>query len=316
MKIQRATVFGGSGFLGRHIVKRLARAGVRIRVAVRDPEGAWFLRPNGAEGQIVPVYGNVTEPASVEAAVEGVDAVFNCVSLYVERGQATFERVHVDGARTVAEAAKAAGVKRLLHTSGIGSRPDHPSKYASARGRGDEAVAAAFPGATFVSPSVMFGPGDSFFNTLASMARFSPVMPLFGGGKTKLQPVYVGDVADTFMAVLERRGAEGATYELGGPRVYTYRELMEVLLAELNRDKIMLPVPFGLAEFMATFMTLLPNPPLTRDQVKLLREDNVVSGENALDTLGIAPHAVELILPTYMDMYRKGGRWGRKARMI
>lgn len=314
MTLKRATIFGGSGFLGRQIVQRLARQGTVVRVAVRDPEAALFLKPMGAVGQIVPVPADVTRPDTVARWVEGADAVVNCVSLYVERGKTTFQKVHVDGGRNVAEAAKAAGVPKLIHVSGIGSLPDHPSKYARARAAGDKAVKEAFGDATFLNPSVMFGPGDSFFETLAEVAKLSPVMPVFGGGKSKLQPVYVGDVADAAMAAMTRADTAGKSFDLGGPKVYAYRALIEMLLEETNRHKPIVSIPFWMAGIMAFFMGVLPNPPLTRDQLKLLREDNVVPDRNGLEILGITPTAVEVILPTYMDKYRRGGRWAQPER--
>ena len=308
MPIARATVFGGSGFIGRQIVKRLAQRGVVVRAAVRDPEDALFLKPMGAVGQIAPVYGDVRSEKAVAAAVAGVDLVVNAVSLGIQTRRDRFADVHVNGARRVARLAAAAGVKRLVHLSGIGSDPTSGSAYVAARGRGDLAVREAFPAATLLKPSVVFGPGDHFFTTLAAMARLSPALPLFGGGTARIQPVYVGDVADAAMKALD--AAAGAVYELGGPTVYTHRELMQLLLQTVERKRMLVAVPERIALIMAFFASLLPGAPLTRDMVKLAVADNVVAtGARGLADLGIAPTSVEVILPTYMDRYRKSGRW-------
>ncbi|HEY7608323.1 MAG TPA: complex I NDUFA9 subunit family protein [Alphaproteobacteria bacterium] len=314
MSITRATVFGGSGFIGRQIVKRLAQKGVIVRAAVRDPEMALFLKPMGAVGQIAPVYGDVRSEKAVAAAVEGVDVVVNAVSLGLQSRRNRFADVHVKGAQRVARLAAAAGVKHLVHLSGIGSDPASDSAYVAARGHGDRAVREAFPAATLLKPSVVFGPGDHFFTTLAALARASAVMPLFGGGKARVQPVYVGDVADAAMKAIETPAAAGETYELGGPTVYTHRELTELLLQTVERKRLLVSVPERIALIMAAFAALLPNPPLTRDMVKLAVADNVVgTGAKGLNDLGIAPTTVEVILPTYMDRYRRSGRW-RSAR--
>ncbi|MCW5771312.1 MAG: complex I NDUFA9 subunit family protein [Rhodospirillaceae bacterium] len=306
----RATVFGGSGFVGRAIVQRLAKAGAVVRVAVRDPEAALFLKPMGAVGQIAPIHGEVRSEKAVAAAVAGVDLVVNAVGLGVETRRDRFADVHVRGARNVARAAAAAGVRHFVHLSGIGSDPHAPSTYAAARGHGDRAVREAFPQAILLKPSVVFGPGDHFFTTFAALARLAPALPLFGGGTARLQPVYVGDVADAAMKALGLEAAVGQDYELGGPTVYTYRELMELLLRTVDRKRMLVSVPTRIALIMATFAGLLPKPPLTRDMVRLATLDNVVGdAAKRLADLGIAPHSVELILPTYMDRYRRGGRW-------
>jgi NADH dehydrogenase len=309
MDARRATVFGGSGFIGRHIVRRLAAEGAVVRVAVRRPNQALFLKPMGAVGQIVPVAADVRDEAAVAAAVHGAEDVINATSLYVERGRATFAAVHEKGAETVARAAAEAGVARFVQLSGIGADPRSPSRYARSRARGEQLVRAAFPGATILRPSIVFGPEDKFFNTFAALAQLSPALPLFGGGRTRLQPVYVGDVAEAARRALHDTSAPGKTYELGGPRVYTFRELLELLLAEIGRHRLLVPVPFMIAEIQAAFLSLLPSPPLTRDQVKLLKADNVVTGGAlGLEDLGITPTAAEVVLPTYLDRFRRGGR--------
>lgn len=310
MSIARATIFGGSGFIGRQIVKRLAQRDIVVRAAVRDPEGALFLKPMGAVGQIAPILADVRSEKAVAAAVAGVDLVVNAVSLGVQTRRDRFADVHVQGARRVARLAAEAGVKRLIHMSGIGSDPNSDSAYIAARGHGDRAVREAFPGATLLKPSVVFGPGDHFFTTLAAMARISPALPLFGGGTARVQPVYVGDVADAAMKVLDDPAHAGQDFELGGPTVYTYRELMELLLRTVERKRVLVSVPERIALIMAAFAALVPNRPLTRDMVKLAVADNVVSpGAKSFKDLGITPTTVEVILPTYMDRYRRSGRW-------
>jgi NADH dehydrogenase len=310
MPIARATIFGGSGFIGRHIVKRLAQRGIVVRAAVRDPEAALFLKPMGQVGQIAPVAADIRSEQAVAAAVAGVDLVVNAVSLGAQTRRDRFADVHVQGAGRVARLAAAAGAKRLIHVSGIGSDPNSDSAYVAARGHGDRAVKEAFPAATLLKPSIVFGPGDHFFTTFAAMARIAPALPLFGGGTARVQPVYVGDVADAAMKALDDPAAAGLDYELGGPTVYTYRELMALLLQTVERKRLLVPVPERIALILAAFASLLPGKPLTRDMVKLAVADNVVgTGAKTFADLGIAPTTLEVILPTYMDRYRRTGRW-------
>ena len=257
MAYHRVTVFGGSGFLGRQIVKRLADDGADVRVAVRRPERASFLTEARRAGQIAPVYADVWDEASVAPAVDGTDAVVNTVGHYVERGKATFEAIHGQGALHVARASAMAGVRRLVHISGLGADPTSDSPYVRARGIGENLVKEAFPGATILRPSVLFGPEDAFFNRLAALARVMPVLPLFGSGETKLQPVYVGDVAEAVARALATPAAEGKVYELGGPRVYTYKALVQLVLTQIGRKRLLLPFPFFAWEVLAG----LPNRP-------------------------------------------------------
>ena len=315
MAIKRVTVFGGSGFIGRHLVQRLARAGVRVTVAVRSPRHADFLRPRGDVGQIVPVAADILDPAAVAAAVAGADGVVNLVGILYARGRYAFDAVHAEGAEIVAKAAAAAGVQRLVQVSAIGADADSPSAYARSKAAGEAAVRAAFPLATILRPSVLFGPEDDFFNRFAAMARMSPVLPLFGGGETKFQPVYVGDVADAIVRSLNEpsrpnSGILGHTFELGGPTVYSFEELMRLVLAETGRDAALIKLPFFAADVIGTFAPLFPlgAPLLTRDQAKLLRIDNVVhEGAAGFAQLGIVPTAAEAILPSYLARFRKGG---------
>jgi uncharacterized protein YbjT (DUF2867 family) len=296
----RVTVFGGSGFLGRAIVRRLAADSADVRVAVRHPERATSLAEPGA-GTITSTYADVWDETTVGPAIAGADAVVNTVGHYVERGRATFEAIHGQGAAHVARAAAAAGIGRLVHISGIGADPNSESPYVRARATGERLVREAFPQATILRPSVLFGPEDAFFNQLADVARLMPVLPLFGAGEVRLQPVYVGDVAEAVARALAIETAKGQTYELGGPRAYSYRTLLELLLRQVGRKRWLLPVPYVAWELLATVAAPLPKRPISRDQVVLMKRDNVV-GPNALGfaALGITQHSVEEILPTYL----------------
>ena len=295
------SVFGGTGFLGLRLVRCLAAAGTSVRVAVRDADRARsVLGAAGLEGVAV-LRADVRDQASVAAAVAGAEAVVNAVSAYVEKGEVTFEAVHERGARTVAKEAAAAGVARLVLVSGIGADAESPSPYIRARGRGEQVVQQVFPGATIVRPSAMFGPGDALFTTLVDVARLSPVLPLIGGGRTRLQPVYVEDIAEAIVRVLADPETAGLTYELAGPGVYTLRELVNFALGLVGRRRLLVSVPFAVAEVQARLFELLPSPPLTTSQVDLLKADNVARGAlPGLRELGIQPKAVEQIVPTYL----------------
>ena len=304
------TVFGGSGFIGRHLIGRLARQGWTVRVAVRRPSRAGFLKPMGDVGQITPIRAPIQDQVAVESAVAGADAVINLVGILFERGPQTFAAVHAHGAQTVATAAAAAGVERLVQISALGADQHSEVGYARSKGAGEAAVQAAFPNAVILRPSVVFGPEDGFFNRFAIMARLSPVLPLIGGGGARFQPVYVGDVGDAIAKSVTDPACAGRTYELGGPHIYTFKELMELLLRQIHRRRLLVPWPFALADLQAAFFELLPVPPLTRDQVRMLRRDTVVTeGALTLADLGIAATAAEVILPSYLDRYRPSGRF-------
>ncbi len=310
------TVYGGSGFLGRHVVRALCKRGFRIRVAVRRPELAGHLQPLGRTGQIHAVQANLRHPQSVEAAARGADALINLVGILFERGRQRFDHVHAFGAEAVALAASAHGT-RLVHVSAIGADENATSVYARSKGVGEKLVLAAKPTATILRPSVVFGPEDDFFNRFASLARFAPALPLVGGGHTRFQPVYVGDVAAAIVEAVDGRTVPGATYELGGPAVKTFKEILQFVLATIGRERLLLPLPYALAEMQAWFLQFLPKPPLTPDQVELLKTDNVVSEaaqreRRTLEGLGIAPVTVEAIAPTYLWRFRKTGQF--KAR--
>jgi uncharacterized protein YbjT (DUF2867 family) len=300
MAERRVTIFGGSGFLGRRIALHLAADGAEVRIAVRHPERATFLTRTGSPGQITAVRADVWDEATVPPALAGAVAVVNTVGHYVERGDANFEAIHGQGASHVAAAAHAAGVERLVHISGIGADPASDSSYVRARATGERLVRAAFPAATILRPSVMFGPND-FLQRLADMARVMPAMPLFGAGAIKLQPVYVNDVAAAVVEALATPAAEGQLYELGGPRVYAYKQLIQLVLDQTGRRRLLLPVPYAVWHALAALVAPLPRRPISRDQVKLMQKDNVVSpGALTFADLGITPTALEAIAPTYL----------------
>ncbi len=310
MHYQRATVLGASGFIGRYVVKRLAARGTVIAAVSRHASAAGYLRPMGDVGQIATIDAGLDDEAVLAAALAGAEVVVSSVGILFERGRQRFDSVHHRGAARLALLAKAAGAKRFVHISAIGADPAAASLYARSKGAGEAAVREGFPEATILRPSVVFGPEDDFFNRFAVMARYLPALPLIGGGHTRFQPVYVGDVADAVIAALDRHDAVGRTYELGGPKVYSFRQLMELVLAEVHRRRLLVTLPFGLASLEAAFLEWLPSPPLTRDQVRLLQRDNVVSSDlPGLAELGVVPTAVELILPTYLDRFRRRRPW-------
>jgi uncharacterized protein YbjT (DUF2867 family) len=318
-----ATVFGGSGFLGRHIVRALARRGWRVRVAVRRPDLAAFLQPIGGVGQIQPVQANLRYPPSIAAALEGAEMVVNAAGVRAETGAQTYKAVHVDGSASLARAAAAASVETYAHISGIGADARSASAYIASKGLGESATLEAFPSAMILRPSVVFGPEDDFFNRFGALARFLPVIPLFGGGKTRLQPVYVGDVALAVAAALAGEAKPGTIYELGGPLVMTLREAAELALRTVERRRLLVGLPLGLSRLIASTTTLASNATLgrfpkllttSRDQVDLLAADNLVSPEaeaeaRVLRGLAIAPRAADAIIPTYLVRFRKTGQY-------
>jgi uncharacterized protein YbjT (DUF2867 family) len=306
-------VLGGSGFIGRYVVKRLAARGEVIAVGCRNAEQAKFLKPMGDVGQIVPLNVGIGDETVLPAFLAGNDALVNCVGILRESGAQTFELVHHTGPARLARFAREAGVDRFVHISAIGADPRSSSAYARTKAAGEQAVRDAFPTVTILRPSVVFGPEDQFFNRFAAMAMISPVLPLVGGGETRFQPVYVGDVADAVVRCLVDQATAGRVYELGGPKVYTFREILDLLLSEIRRKRLFVDLPFGLAALQARLMSILPNPPLTPDQVELLKSDNIVSsGALNLASLGLQPTAAEMIVPTYLDRFRRGGWYERR----
>ena len=299
------TIFGGSGFLGRHIVKRLAARGDIVKVAVRHPERANFLKPMGDVGQIVLLKANLQDPAAVIDVVAGSDTVINCVGLLAESGRQRFASLHVDGVRRIAQAAEVMEVDRFIHLSAIGADPHADALYSRTKGLGEQAAREAFPNVTILRPSLVFGAEDKFFNLFAGFARWLPALPVFGGGHNKFQPVYVGDVADAVMAALNNPDTAGKTFELGGPATYSFRQLLQLMLQITGYNRLLIPVPMPLAYLQALILERLPTPLLTRDQLRLLKKDNVVADKGlTLKDLGITPTALETILPTYLTAFK------------
>jgi uncharacterized protein YbjT (DUF2867 family) len=309
------TVFGGSGFVGRHVVRALAKRQYRIRVAVRRPELAGYLQPLGRVGQIHAVQANLRHAGSVAVAVRDTDVVVNLVGILHEHGRQRFEAVQHVGAETVARAAALHGA-RLVHMSALGADANSPSAYARSKAAGEYAVLAAVPNATIIRPSVLYGPEDDFFNKFAALARMLPALPLIGGGTTRFQPVFAGDVGMAVAAAVAGETRPGATYELGGTEVLTLRAVIEYVLATIDRRRLLLPLPFWLAKLEATFLQLMPTPLLTRDQVELLRRDSVVSEEakregRTLAGLGLEPTSMQAIVPSYLWRFRRSGQFQR-----
>jgi NADH dehydrogenase len=307
------TVFGGSGFVGSHVVRALAKRGLRLRVAVRNPGRGYKLRMLGDVGQIEVVQANVRNPASIARALAGAQACVNLVGILHESGRQKFQSIHAMGARNLAEAAKAEGVERFVQVSAIGADPESPSKYARTKAMGEAAVREIIPSAVILRPSIVFGAEDSFFNRFAAMASFSPLLPLIGGGATRFQPVFVGDVAAAVAGAVMDRATEGRTFELGGPGTYSFKALMQLICRETGRRPLLAPVPFPIAVLIGLGGDLVGGliaPPLTSDQVEQLRVDNVAApGAPGLAELGVEPTPVEAMLPTYLFRYRKGGQY-------
>jgi NADH dehydrogenase len=309
------TVFGGTGFVGRQVVRSLAKQGWRVRVAARNVGRGYRLRMLGDVGQIEVVQANIRDAASVDRALDGAEACVNLVGVLYETGRQNFQTLHAEAAGAIAEAAARRGITRFVQMSAIGADAGSPAGYARTKAAGEAAVRAAVPAATILRPSIVFGPEDAFFNRFAGLAGLSPALPLIGGGQTRFQPVYVGDVAAAVARVLSDPAAAGRTYELGGPTVYSFRELLEFILRETGRARLLVPVPWFAAKMLGVIgdiqaaVPIIP-PQLTSDQVESLRADNVVSdGAAGLAELGIAPRAVEAIVPAYLYRYRKGGQY-------
>lgn len=312
-----ATVFGGSGFIGRHTVRAFAQHGWRVRAAVRRPDLAGYLQPMGAVGQIHAVQANLRYPETVQRAADGAAVVINLVGVLASTGPQTFEALHVEGSRNVAKAARATGAKYLVHVSAIGADPKSAAGYARTKAEGEAAVLAEFPGAIILRPSVVFGPEDQLFNRFASLAQISPVLPLIGGGRTKFQPIFVGDIAAAVTAAAEGKAKPGTVYELGGPEVVSFRKILDCTLSWTGRRRAYARLPFWLAKLIALLTWPLPasTRPLTVDQVRMLQSDNVVSAEavaenRALADLGInQPHAIGAIVPAYLERFRPRGQF-------
>jgi uncharacterized protein YbjT (DUF2867 family) len=316
MKQHRVAILGGAGFIGRYVVKRLAERGDVLTVGGRTAAAAKFLKLKGDVGQVGLVNLGIDDERLLAAFVANNDTVVNLVGILHESGRQRFDTAHHVGPARLARLAREAGAQRFVHISAIGADPRSPSAYARTKAAGEEAVRDAFPTATILRPSIVFGPEDQFFNRFAALATISPVLPVIGGGETRFQPVYVGDVADAVVRCIDDSATAGRTYELGGPTVYSFRALIELMLEQIRRKRILIDIPFGLAALQARLMSILPNPPLTPDQVEMLKRDNVVSsGALTLAALGIAPTPVEAILPSYLDRFRRGG-WYARDRVV
>lgn len=308
------TVFGGTGFIGRQIVRELAAKGAQIKIATRIPESAFFLKPCGNVGQIVPVPCNYADEKSINAAAKGSDFVINCIGILFEKKRGQFDRIHAALPATIAKACRNLGIQKFVHISALGIE-GATSRYSASKREGENAVKAAFPNATILRPSVVFGPDDNFFNMFAKMAELLPVLPLIGGGHTKFQPVYVGDVADAVLKALTIPDAAGKTYDLGGPDVMDFRQVYETLFYQTGRRRCLMSLPWGIAKIQASFLSLLPTPLLTRDQVEQLKTDSIVPADSSgFSDLGIAPTSLNLILPRYLHRYKEGGRFGKSDR--
>jgi NADH dehydrogenase len=308
------TVFGGSGFIGRHVVQALAKTGARMRIAVRRPELALHLQPLGGVGQITSVQANVRYPSSLAAPAEGADAVINLVGILFSTGKQSFTAVQDEGARHVAEAALKAGARAIMHISAIGADAHSPSAYARSKALGEAAVSEVYPEAVILRPSVVFGSEDRFFNRFAALARLLPALPLIGGGHTRFQPVFAGDVAKAVVTTLTGKAPLRAPYELGGPEVLTMKQIVQRVLDYSMRRRLLVPIPFWLAKLQGALLQMLPEPPLTLDQVRLLERDNVVSEKAAregrtLPGLGIEPIAIETVVPEYLECFRPRGQF-------
>ncbi|MET0169004.1 MAG: complex I NDUFA9 subunit family protein [Aliihoeflea sp.] len=313
------TIIGGSGFIGRHVVRALAKRGYRIRVVARNPNTAHHLQPLGNVGQILAVRGNLRDRDSIDRAVQGADCVVNLVGILSEGGQQTFRAVQALGARVAAEAARAVGA-RFIQISAIGANADSESAYARTKAEGEAAVFETLPDAIVFRPSIVFGPEDGFFNRFAAMARLSPALPLIGGGHTMFQPVYVADVAEAIARAVDGKVEGGKVYELGGPSKRSFRECMEYMLTVVGRKRLFVPIPWSIAEIQGSILGSLPKPLLTRDQVEMLKTDNVVSSAaeaegRTIQDLGVEPQAMEAILPTYLWTYRAAGQFTRPQGM-
>jgi NADH dehydrogenase len=313
MKAHRVAILGGGGFIGRYVVKRLAERGDVLAVGGRNAAQDKFLKLKGDVGQVGLVNVSIDSEGLLPAFLDGNDTVVNCVGILRETGRQKFDTVHHTAPARLARLAREHGVERFVHISSLAADPRSTSLYARSKAAGEQAVRDAFPTATILRPSVVFGPEDRFFNRFAAMATLSPALPLIGGGDTRFQPVYVGNVADAVVRCIDDPATAGRTYELGGAKVYTLRALLELLLAETRRHRLLLDIPFGLASLQARLMSLVPFAPLTPDQVELLKSDNIVStGALTLETLGITPTPVASILPTYLDRFRRGGWYARE----
>lgn len=305
MQGKRVTIFGGSGFIGRSLVQRFAREGAIIRVPVRNPAQALFLKTMGHVGQVTLVKINIHDKQAIKACCEDSEIVINLIGILYEKGSSTFKKIHIELAETIAKSAVEADVKTLLHMSALNADPNAKSIYAKTKSQGEQAILNAYPQATIFRPSLVFGPHDHFFNRFSELSRFSPILPLIGNGKTRLEPIYVEDVVEAIVIASQQSTAQGKVYELGGPKIYSLKKLFEIMLETIQCKRLLLPLPYFMAKIIGFFCEVLPSPPLTRDQVKLLQKDIVTDKKGLiLQDLGITPSSLESILPRYLSRYK------------
>jgi NADH dehydrogenase len=311
---QTICIFGGTGFIGQHICQELARAGYRLKIVTRFPESAYEIKPYGDVGQIAAIQCNYNDAAAIENAIKGCDGVINLVGILYEKGRNSFKRAHIDIPTVIAKACKKQHIKKFVHISAMGIQKSK-SKYAKSKLEGEKEIKQAFPNVTILRPSIVFGVGDSFFNLFAKLTIFMPFLPLIGGGQTKFQPVYVGDIAQSVAKIISAHNQEfeGQTYNLGGPEILSFKQIYQRLFKNINRKKPLISIPWTMAKIQGAILSLAPKPLLTKDQVISLQSDNIIqNGDKTLDDLGIKPTAMETILPRYLSCYKKGGRFGNK----
>ena len=304
-------IFGASGFLGKHLMRQLTKLDYRVKVATRNPYLKGYLKPLGDPGQIELFKTNIFNPDDVKRVLKNCDLVINLVGILYESRKQKFEQIHSYFPYMLSNLCKEFGIRNLIHTSALGIKQTHASKYIQSKFQGEKNIQQIFRSSVILRPSVVFGPEDKFFNTFASIAQFSPALPLIGGGKTKFAPIYVGDVAKAIVRALELNNSEPKIYELGGPKNYSFKELMEILLTEIKKKRFLIPIPFGIAKFQSYFLQMMPNPLLTPDQVEILKHNNITSGEYpTLKDLGISGTTIQSILPKYIYRFRTGGQFG------
>jgi len=304
-------IFGAGGFLGQHLMRQLTKLDYRIKVATRNPYLKGYLKPLGSPGQIELFKTNIFDTENVKKVLKNCDLVINLVGILYETKKQKFDQIHSQFPYLLSNLCNEMGIKNLIHLSALGVREKHISKYAQSKFQGEKNIQDTFKPSVILRPSIVFGPEDKFFNTFASIAQFSPFLPLIGGGKTKFAPIYVADVAKAIVKVLELNNSEPKIYELGGPENYSFKELMEILLKEIKKKRFLIPIPFGFAKFQSYFLQMLPNPLLTPDQVELLKYNNIISGAHpTLKELGITGTSIESILPKYIYRFRTGGQFG------
>jgi len=304
-------IFGGGGFLGKHLMRELTKLGYRVKVATRNPYLKGYLKPLGGPGQIELFKTNIFNQEDIKKILNNCDLVINLVGILYETRKQKFSHIHSQFPHILSNLCNEAGIKNFVHVSALGVKEKHDSKYIQSKLQGEKNIQETFKSSVILRPSIVFGPEDKFFNTFASLAQFSPFLPLIGGGKTKFAPIYVGDVAKAIVKALEQNKSQSEIYELGGPENYSFKELMEILLKEIKKKRFLIPIPFGLAKFQSYFLQMMPNPLLTPDQVEILKYNNIVSGDYpTLKNLGISGKTIKSILPKYIYRFRAGGQFG------